>query len=85
MAVQSFPARSHPLTLSLRERKRFLLPTQEPDCRLREAGIRLPILVLGSLQPGAANVVVQFDKLLEEAKKMIEATEKDNRERYVDW
>ena len=28
---------------------------------LREAGIRLPILVLGSLQPGAANVVVQFD------------------------
>lgn len=27
----------------------------------------------------------QFDKLLEEAKKMIEATEKDNRERYVDW
>lgn len=28
---------------------------------LREAGITLPILVLGSLQPGAANVVVQFD------------------------
>ena len=27
---------------------------------LREAGIRLPILVLGSLQPGAANVVVQL-------------------------
>ena len=28
---------------------------------LREAGISLPILVLGSLQPGVANVVVQFD------------------------
>lgn len=27
----------------------------------------------------------QFDKLLEEAKKMIEATEKDNRECYVNW